>query len=354
MGSPLPTSFSPKRILVCQLRQLGDVILATPALALLHKRFPDAEVHVLTEKKCATLLEHNPHVHTLWAIDKKKLNTLYKEVAWYWHVARQGFDMVVDFQQLPRCRWVVAFSGAPVRLSYTPPWYTKLLYTHGIPPKQGYAAQTKVSLLAPFGIAWQQEPPQIYLTTKEQADAQNLLTSLGLEPEHKLITLDPTHRRATRRWPIASYARFIEGMCSKDPCIRVLPLWGPGEEKEIAQLVQDCQAKKNIILPKSMLSLREMAAVIEKAHLHVGNCSAPRHMAVAVGVPTCVVHGSTGDEWAYPSPQHVIVRANLDCQPCELNQCPRHDRPLACLVELEPDTVVEAALRVLQARIERV
>ena len=49
-------TFSPKRILVCQLRQIGDVVLATPSIELLKRRYPDAEIHLLTEKKCAPLL----------------------------------------------------------------------------------------------------------------------------------------------------------------------------------------------------------------------------------------------------------------------------------------------------------
>ena len=44
-------TFSPKRILVCQLRQIGDVVLATPSIELFKRRYPDAEIHLLTEKK---------------------------------------------------------------------------------------------------------------------------------------------------------------------------------------------------------------------------------------------------------------------------------------------------------------
>ena len=97
-------------------------------------------------------------------MDKKVLSSLPQEVAWYWHVARTGYDLVVDFQQLPRCRWVVAFSGAPVRLSYTPPWYTSLLYTHSSDMLDGYSAMSKASVLRPLGIEWNGERPRVYLT----------------------------------------------------------------------------------------------------------------------------------------------------------------------------------------------
>ena len=40
-----------KRILVCQLRQIGDVLLATPSIELLARHYPEAELHVLTERR---------------------------------------------------------------------------------------------------------------------------------------------------------------------------------------------------------------------------------------------------------------------------------------------------------------
>lgn len=39
-----------KKILVCQLRQIGDVMLSTPVAELLAQKFPDAEIHYFTEK----------------------------------------------------------------------------------------------------------------------------------------------------------------------------------------------------------------------------------------------------------------------------------------------------------------
>ena len=42
-------ALSPRKILVCQLNQIGDVLLMTPSLELLARRFPDAEIHVVTE-----------------------------------------------------------------------------------------------------------------------------------------------------------------------------------------------------------------------------------------------------------------------------------------------------------------
>lgn len=336
-------TFTPHRILVCQLRQLGDVLLATPSLELLKRRWPEAELHLFTEKKCLPLLEGNPHLDKVWALDKQKLNNLYREVCWYREVARTGFDLVIDFQQLPRCRWIVAFSGAPVRISYTPPWYTRLLYTHSTPMKPGYAAQTKASILEPFGIVWNGERPRLYLSETEHAAARELLQGLGLRSGQRLVTLDPTHRRETRRWPAPCYAELVRTLAHQDASLRFLPLWGPGEEDDIRQIVSNCPSDA-ILLPERMLGLREMAACIAEADLHVGNCSAPRHVAVAVDTPTCTILGSTSSTWTFPSPEHRHISKGLPCQPCGRDTCSH----ITCLKELDPLAVARTATEMLR------
>ena len=126
-----------------------------------------------------------------------------------------------------------------------------------------------------------------------------LLAQAGLQPEQRLITLDPTHRQPTRRWPLAHYAGLVSLLAERDASLRFLPLWGPGEEAEIQELSRLCPAG-SLLLPERMLSLREMAACIAEADLHIGNCSAPRHIAVAVGTPTLTVLGSTTPAWTFP------------------------------------------------------
>lgn len=330
-------SFVPKKILVCQLRQIGDVVLATPLPELLKKRYPAAEVHMLTEKKCTPVLENNPYIDRIWPIDKKALSTLRREIAYYREVAAQGFDLVVDLQQTPRCRWVVFFSKAPVRLTRTPPWYTRPLYTHWTEPKKAYASAMKSAILAPLGIVWRGERPLIALTDAEKADAAAYLASLGLLPEHTLVAIDPTHRRETRRWPTRHYARLMEEAAAKRPDLRFQILFGPGEEDVVEEIAALSRSVDHLLPQGRLLSLREMAACVSRAAMLVGNCSAPRHIAVAVGVPTLTIQGATSSGWVFPAPEHGCVSLGLSCQPCNKNTC---DKGAACLDGLAPEAVL--------------
>ena len=340
------TSFAPKKILVCQLRQIGDVILMTPMLELLKKRYPDSALHVLTEKKCLPVLEHNPYLDRVWPIDKKELSSLAKEVAYYRRVAAEGFDLVVDLQQTPRCRWVVYFSKAPVRLTRTPPWYTRWLYTDWLEPEKMYASAMKAALLRPLGIDWQGERPLLQFTDEEKANARNHLASLGLKPEHTLVTVDPTHRRETRCWPAAYYAELLEAAAAARPGLRFQLLFGPGEESVVEEIAALSNDKTHLLPAGRLLSLREMAACIEASSFLIGNCSAPRHMAVAVGTPTLTIQGATSAGWVFPAPEHGYVARDIPCRPCNKNSC---DKGIICLTELTPPMVLPEFLKRLDA-----
>lgn len=331
------------RILVCQLRQIGDVLLTTPSIELLSRRFPGAKIDVFTEKKCLPMLENNPHINRIWALDKKALPTLVHELRFYSQIASTGYDIVVDFQQLPRCRWVVAFSKAKIRLSFPPPWYLRPLYTDWNRPEPSYAGAYKAGVLAPLGIQWNGEPPRLYLSPQEETEADALLENMQLA--HKtFIGIDATHKHITRRWPARHYAKLLDMFATEFAEMHFFLPFGPGEENDVRSLKNLCAYKERVHIPETLLSLRQMAACTARAVMQIGNCSSPRHMAVALGIPTLTILGSTSPGWTFPSPEHITVRAkdfmSMPCQNCNSNTC---STGIPCLEQLLPEMIYPSA-----------
>ncbi|WP_027720755.1 glycosyltransferase family 9 protein [Maridesulfovibrio zosterae] len=337
------STINPKRILVCQLRQIGDVVLSTPSVALLHRKFPDAEIHVLTEDKCAQVFDNNPAVTHVWKIVKENLRNPLKALLFYRKVGRSGYDLVVDFQQLPRCRWVIFFCNAPVKLTFRPPWYNRFWYTNwpeSIPG--GYAGMYKAGVLKPLGIEWHGDAPQIFVSEPEKEEAQTCLEGLGIKGDEPLITVDPSHRRHTRRWPAEYYGELIKLISAERPEYKFFLLYGPGEKDVVLRVSKVAGIGDKCVMLEKPGSLRLMAALIERAVLHLGNCSAPRHFAVGVGTPSICIPGSSSSAWTFPSDEHEEVVPDLDCQPCGSESCTRGD--LACLKSLMPKDVLNKAL----------
>ena len=340
-----PAARDVRRILVCQLRQIGDVLLATPSIELLHRHYPQADIHVLTEKKCLPMLENNPHIKKIWPLDKATLRNPFKGIRFYRNIAAAGFDLVVDFQQLPRCHSAVFRTRAKIRLSFTPPWYFKHMYTHWSNPEPAYAAAHKAAVLAPLSIVWSGERPRLYLTEAERAEARHMLAGGNLAPR-RFIGLDVTHRHPTRRWPARHYAALMDLIAGELPDFGYFMPYGPGEEDEVRAIRELCAVKDKIFVPPRMLGLRQLAACIDSAAVQIGNCSSPRHMAVALDVPSITVLGSTSPDWTFPSPEHIDLSISqympMPCQHCNRNICALGT---PCLEQLAPEMILPRVLK---------
>lgn len=317
--------------LVIQLRQIGDVVLTTPIPHILKEARLGCRVSLLTERPSDQLLQGNPHIDEVLLSDRKGswLDTLHLALA----LRRRRFDAVVDCMGNPRSALLAFLSGAPVRIS-SPQRVRGVLYTHQVPLEGAYAVDYKKCLLRPLGIESSWDRPEIFLTREESAAGRAERDRL-LEPGvARLVTVDPSHRRATRRWPAGHYGALCRRLRREAGALPVV-LWGPGEE-DLAREVVGCSEGAAVVAPPTRL--REMAALLAAADLHLGNCSAPRHMAVAVGTPTFTVLGSTSGGWTHPAPEHTHLALGFECQPCNRNKC---DRDRACLVDLAPSRVFE-------------
>src|SRR5437763_509424 len=94
------------KILLIQLRRLGDLILTTPAISALREHLPGAQIALAVSGECAPLL---PAIHGLQEtfLTKRGLRDL---SAWM-EISRAGFDCVVDFTRNDRSAWVTFLSG---------------------------------------------------------------------------------------------------------------------------------------------------------------------------------------------------------------------------------------------------
>ncbi len=323
----------PKKILFIQQRQLGDVLLASHALMQLKKRFPNAQIDFLTEKKCAQVIENNPNITDVYYINKKEQPTLLKQIAFYKKIAKNKYDLVISLQNLPRCLFQTFFSKAPYRLGLenvydigrfdTPKnvksqrsinfknfLYSKLVYTHMAKPKSHFSGAKKLDILEFFGIKpYEEAEPLWYFKDEELIEAKKLLLSLNCTKDDILFTMDVTTNKNSRRYPKEYYAKIITSIQQNIPNAKFLFLRAESEEAELQEYLELLSDKSSIILPEKCPSIRLSAALMAQAKYHIGNCSFPRHLAVALDVPSTILIGAGESIWDYPDEKYNLFHA---------------------------------------------
>jgi len=331
----------PGKILVIQLRRIGDVILATPAVRALRRQFPDAKIDFLAEPACGAILAGNPRINEVLSYDPAHA------AAWLWKIRRRGYDWVIDFLGNPRTCTICAFSGAKLRAG-PGDVYWKFGYNHVFATfrEPGYAALEKMLRLRELGVEinGSDHLPEIFPSEADRRWADEELSKAGLSPNGRpLLMLAPASRKITRQYPEEHFVRAVQLINETLPC-RIAVLWGPGEEGLAANIAARCGGVK---APHTD-TLGRAAALVGKCDLLLTNCNGPKHMAVAQGRPTLTIHSSSDPRaWTPPdNPLHRYVRReDLDCVPCYRNEC---TRGLECLNGLPPERVAETALQMLK------
>ena len=315
----------PKKILVIQLRRLGDVILTTPALSALKKRYPAATLDFLVEEAGAEAVAGHPAIDEILVYDAKgPLDAL----SWALKIRARGYDWVIDFLANPRTALLTAFSGAAVKAG---PAHVRRswAYNHKMvqSPKACYAALEKVRWLAGLGVAPDDAPalPQLFVAKRPE--------TVG-----NVVGLVPPSRQVTRRWPAESYARLGRLLRDKHGC-SLKVFWGPGEKGLADEVVRGIGAGAEAI-PETR-TIAELARELAACRVVVSNCAGPKHVAVALGVPTVTIHGSSDPaSWTPAHPDHRSVRLDeLECIGCRSNACAYQ---LECLRQLPPERVLPA------------
>jgi ADP-heptose:LPS heptosyltransferase len=285
------------RILLTQLRRIGDVLMTTPAVRALRQAYPEARIVYLTEPPSDELFRHNRNVDEVWIARRGagwrgRLTLLSR-------LRAERFDLAIDFFSSPYSAALTRLSGARRRIGFAfrgRAWF----YTDAVPLPElrQYAALDKAALLEPLGIGVESPLPEVPLGEEERAYAARLLDSLGVKQGELLVALCPVSRQPYKVWPLQRYAALADELVSRHGA-RILFVWGPGEESEVATVRA---AMREPALPDYPTpGLLELTALLERCTLYVGNDAGPRHLAIAAGTPTVGVFGRPFPEnWTPP------------------------------------------------------
>lgn len=326
------------KILVVQLRRIGDIIVTTPVVDALRDAFPDAVIDFLSEPMGEPVLRGNPGLNEFIPLKKEKYFSLLADVR------RRRYDWALDFINTPRSAQIVLASGASVRAGFDVLGWG-LVYNRRIPrsPVAKYIVQQKFDLLRALGLNPATTAlPKIHLTEDDFAGAAAWWSEKGLDRFRERVGLAPAHRHAIRQWPEEKAAALMKILSAETGRALVL-FGGPGEEELLGRLAAPYR-ERVFVSPAG--PWRQAAAVMARCHALVTNCSGLMHTGVAVGVPTVTVYGPTMPEvWNPRVPPHRFVQAEgLACLGCHRDVCPYGHE---CMEWVSPERVAREVVAVL-------
>lgn len=159
------------------------------------------------------------------------------------------------------------------------------------------------------------------------------------------ILLAPFSNSDVRDWPISYYAALAGLLLERlGPDQQVRVVGTAGQKLRACEIVRAFPATR-VTNECGRLAWPQLIEEIRRAACLVGNNSGLAHLAGYFGTPTVCVFGGSHPrhEWRPLGRSVILVSRVIGCSPCQLDRGNRSPYGQACLRELDPADVADAA-----------
>jgi len=360
------TPDAPLKILLVRPRLIGDVLLTTPVIRAMRRRYPDAELVYLVEAHAAPVVTSNPHLsETIVIRHRRGLRRLLEDLRLAIKLKARRFDVAVDMHGGSRSGWLTFATGARMRVGYDVSGRS-WMYTHRVARPVGYVPRHSVFSMWDLAAVVDRsfaDPPtpgrdrlEMRVTPAAAAAVTRRLEQLGVTTSDEVVVMHAAAGNEFRRWPETDFGAVARALAAVHRRV-VLVVGSDQDAATIDRIVSLAQAddttRAGRIHAAPAWPLDELRALMDRAALFVGGDSGPMHIAAASDVPIVAIFGPTlPAHWAPWRPAEVPVAivepGPLVCRPCDQRVCTPGD--FRCLRTLTPDQVVSAANRLLESQ----
>ena len=353
------------KILLVRLRQIGDVVFTTPTFAALKDHFPSSALTYIVEPAAAPVVLGNPHLaEVIVAPRTPGVRGLLADVALGRRLARERFDIAIDFHGGPRASLLTWFSRAPRRVGYDIAGRSWMYTDRVRRPRElrpRHSVENQWDLLAAIGVpplTPDRYPVEMPLDRSSASQVFGRLAAHAVDTAAQVVVMHVSAGNPFRRWPAESFAAVATALALHDPRVRVIVTSGPSDVDAAARVIdlargQLPESTRDRVLNCGEFSLVELRALVDVAALYIGGDSGPMHIAATSQVPMVSLYGPTlparSEPWRSGVVPAIAVEVpGLACRPCDQRVCGPGD--FRCLGGIAPGSVIEAATRVLGRR----
>jgi ADP-heptose:LPS heptosyltransferase len=279
------------RVLIIRLRSLGDCVLTTPAISLLHAYRPDLTIAVMAEPAFRPVFGRNPAVSLLPEPSISGALGFRADLALNLHGLRASMHLTVA----SLARWRAGFSR------YRWSW----VYNVKIPrpqeilgeERQMHTAEHLAAAMFHLGVP------------RSEVPRARLFAPLPPEPRATarppFAVLHPFARTPDMTWPAQRFVRLATHLRDR---LRLLPVF-------VGLPADDFSPFRNFSCRVGG-PIDDLARLMSRASLFIGNDSGPAHVAAAFGVPVIVFFGPADDylAWRPWRTVHEFLKGDDTCE----------------------------------------
>jgi len=275
---------------------LGDTIMATPAIENLVSLFNNLEITLIGSDIAIEALKNHPNVSKTYVLEKNYLN-LFKTLKGFIE-----YDIFLSFRGSFRTKFMKFCISSKKNYQFDKKKYSS---GHQVEKYNNFISAVMKNTLVPGKL--------------------NLHTNtVKSHSKNKILGINPgASYGSSKRWYPKEFAKVAMELSSDYDII----IFGGAREKNIATDIENYLIKEGVTNYQNLsaqTSIHDLITHISNLDLFITGDSGPMHIAAAYQIPTVSIFGPTNDnetsQWM--NEDNIIVKKNLNCQPCMKRVCP--------------------------------
>lgn len=319
----LPKDFSPKRILVVKLDHIGDVLLATPIFSNLRKAYPNSELHALTGSWSRTILENNPDINRVLEYNSPYFcrsghpTSLRKAFQLYRQLRQQKYDLLIELRGDWRFVMFALLRVTSKRLNRAS---LQIGNKFGVSKFSGkHEAIRNLDVLKQAGIPTPIQNTTFTVKGEDEKWTSDFLTSQKIQVLNPIVAIHPGSPVPQKRWKTERFAELADWLVENKQ-VQILFVGVKDEIPIINEIQKKMTMESTNIAGETNIS--QLASILLRCSIFIGNDSGPMHLAAAVGVQTIGLFGPGDPERFGPVGEKCFtIRKKLDCLSCSGEVC---------------------------------
>jgi heptosyltransferase-2 len=276
---------------------LGDCIMATPAIENIVNFYNDIEITFIGSFVSIEAMKDHPKAVKTVMLDKK-YSVLYKNAK-----SLRDFDAFFSFRSSFRTKFLKFFILANSKYQFDK---NKYINCHQVKKYNDFVNDS---------LNIDSNPGKLRLYTQNQSSDVAQKSILGINPGASY--------GSAKRWYPEEFAKVASELASQYDIV----IFGGPSEKDIAMDIEKSLIEKGVSNYQNLAGNTTVPGLINhisKLDLFITGDSGPMHIAAAFNIPTVAIFGPTKDDETsqWMNEKSIIVKKNLDCQPCMKRTCP--------------------------------
>lgn len=350
---------SPKKVLFIRSGAIGDVVMTTPLIRAVRKRYPEAEISYLVGDWSKKILENNPQINRIISfpdeiVYKKKPGGIFKLIR---QLRKEKFDLAFVLDKSYHWGIFAFLAGIKRRIGFN---------RTGICGREGfgnnfnvdydgsrYEVDYNLALAELVGADTTAKKPEIFPGQEEEKSAEEFFHKNKIHGQVIGLTVagakNPGQEMALKRWPLKNYLQLTR-LLLQDKTNNIFLFAGPKEIESIQEIYASLQsenlsAKK--VFDLSQTSITEKAALMKRCDLVVAHDSGPLHVASAMGAKTIALLGPTPARRFAPEGAIVFQKEKEGCPCYDIYGNYKKCQEPACMNSISPEEVYSKVTEIL-------